>query len=64
VGRVEETPPRGQHRHAAAAEGRVFQVASDGLEALVPDQAERAGGRRTRLSRPGDARPQAHGFPF
>jgi hypothetical protein len=39
VGRVEEAPPRGEHRHAAVAEGRVFQVAADGLEALVPDKA-------------------------
>jgi benzaldehyde dehydrogenase (NAD) len=39
VGGVEETPPRGQHRHASVAFGRVFQVAADRLEALVPDQA-------------------------
>ena len=39
VGGVDETPARGQHRHATVAQRRVFQVAADRLEAFVPDQA-------------------------
>ena len=37
VGRVEETPARGQHRHATVAQRRIFQVAADYRPTVLAD---------------------------
>jgi hypothetical protein len=37
MGHVDETPPRGECRHAAVEQGGVHQVAADGLKAPKPD---------------------------
>ena len=70
VGRVDETPPRGQYRHAAVTEGP-----DPNNDAYAPFGGTGSSGNGSRFGSQSSwdeftrwqwvtARPQAHGFPF